>query len=139
GLAGLARGLRDRQCRVEREILAGEELCARRHRDHERRSGDQQLLEHDTSLFFVCRAWRRREDNPAKPLLHPHACYLSSPATLSSPACTHGSSTPGEPDRPPPPITSSPTLMGSPPGIAITCGNVTCWRTTGSLSANRLA
>jgi hypothetical protein len=36
-------------------------------------------------------------------------------------------------------ITSSPTLIGSPPGIAMKFGKVTGWRTTGSLLANRLA
>ena len=38
-----------------------------------------------------------------------------------------------------PAITSSPSLTGNPPGMAMTLGKVTCWRTTGSLSAKRLA
>jgi len=57
--------------------------------------------------------------------------YRSWSAALSRPACTHGSSTPGEPE--------APTLTGSPPGMAITPGSVTCWRTTGLSSAKRLA
>jgi len=65
--------------------------------------------------------------------------HLSCSATLSSPAWTHGSSTPGEPETPTPAITSSPSLTGNPPGMAMTLGKVTCWRTTGSLSAKRLA
>src|SRR5277367_274599 len=64
---------------------------------------------------------------------------LSWSATLSNPACTHGSSTPGEPDAPTPPTTSSPTLIGRPPGMAMMFGSVTCCRTTGLLSAKRLA
>ena len=58
--------------------------------------------------------------------------HLSCSATLSSPAWTHGSSTPGEPETPTPAITSSPSLTGNPPGMAMTLGKVTCWRTTGS-------
>lgn len=46
------------------------------------------------------------------------------------PGLNTGLVNPGEPDTPAPPITSSPTLIGSPPGIAITFGRVTCWRTT---------
>src|ERR1700745_173824 len=65
--------------------------------------------------------------------------HLSWSETLSSQAWTHGSSTPGEPDTPTPAMTSSPSLTGSPPGMAMTLGKVTCWRTTGSLSAKRLA
>src|SRR5208282_5738687 len=65
--------------------------------------------------------------------------HLSCSATLSSPAWTHGSSTPGEPETPTPAMTSSPSLTGNPPGMAITFGKVTCWWTTGSLSAKRLA
>ena len=52
--------------------------------------------------------------------------YLSWSNTLSRPACTQGSSTPGDPEAPTPPIISSPTLIGSPPGMAITFGSVTC-------------
>jgi hypothetical protein len=57
--------------------------------------------------------------------------YCNCCFTLSSPALTHSSSLPGEPDRPTPPITSFPTLMGTPPLIAITCGSVVCSRRTG--------
>ena len=67
------------------------------------------------------------------------AGHLSWSATLSRPACTHGSSTPGEPEAPAPPMTSVPSLIGSPPGMAMMLGSVTCWRTTGLLSAKRLA
>jgi|SRR5258705_14021606 hypothetical protein len=57
--------------------------------------------------------------------------YCNCCLTFSSPALTHSSSLPGEPDRPTPPITSLPTLIGTPPLIAITCGNVVCSRRTG--------
>ena len=67
------------------------------------------------------------------------AGHLSWSAALSRPACTHGSSTPGEPEAPAPPMTSVPSLIGSPPGMAMMLGSVTCWRTTGLLSAKRLA
>src|SRR3989442_1709995 len=50
---------------------------------------------------------------------------------FSIPALTHSSSTPGEPDRPMPPIVSLPTLIGTPPLIAITPGSVVCSRRTG--------
>ena len=46
--------------------------------------------------------------------------YFSWSATLSIPACEHGSSQPGQPDTPTPPIVSSPTLIGRPPLSAIT-------------------
>jgi hypothetical protein len=39
---------------------------------------------------------------------------------------TQSSSTPGEPDTPTPPITSLPTLIGCPPGMAMTFGKITC-------------
>src|SRR6266480_3292377 len=44
--------------------------------------------------------------------------YCRNCFTLSMPALTHSSSTPGEPDRPMPPIVSLPTLIGTPPRIA---------------------
>ena len=58
---------------------------------------------------------------------------------ISTPACTHGSSTPRQPEAPTPPSPRPPTLTGSPPGIAITPSSVTCRRTTGLPSAKRLA
>ena len=61
--------------------------------------------------------------------------YFSRPAALSIPVWTQGSSLPGVPDSPAPPITSSPALIGSPPGMAMMLGSVTCWCTTGLLSA----
>src|SRR5215510_4044405 len=60
--------------------------------------------------------------------------YLSWSFTLSRPAMTHGSSTPGEPDSPTPPITSLPTLIGTPPPMAITLGSVVCSRRTGRVA-----
>src|SRR5205814_4507776 len=66
--------------------------------------------------------------------------YFSMSLTLSSPACTQGSSLPpGEPDTAAAPMTSSPTLIGRPPAIAMTFGSVTCCRTPASPSAKRLA
>src|SRR5437588_7691188 len=53
---------------------------------------------------------------------------------LSNPAITQGSSTPGEPERPTPPITSFPTLIGTPPAMAITLGSVVCARRAGFVS-----
>ena len=47
------------------------------------------------------------------------------------PAITHCSSTPGEPESPTPPTTSLPTLIGTPPSMAITFGSVVCSRRTG--------
>jgi len=52
--------------------------------------------------------------------------YFNWSATLSRPACTHGSSTPGEPEAPTPPMISEPDFIGRPPGMAMTFGNVTC-------------
>src|SRR3989454_4108698 len=57
--------------------------------------------------------------------------YCRNCFTLSMPTLTHSSCTPGEPDRPMPPIVSLPTLIGTPPLIAITPGNVVCSRRTG--------
>src|SRR5205807_77023 len=57
--------------------------------------------------------------------------YCRNCFTFSIPALTHSSSTPGEPDRPMPPIVSLPTLIGTPPLIAITPGSVVCSRRTG--------
>ena len=45
--------------------------------------------------------------------------YFSWSATLSIPACEHGSSQPGQPDTPTPPIVSSPTLIGRPPSYGV--------------------
>ena len=50
----------------------------------------------------------------------PAADHLSWSATLSMPACAQTSSLPGEPDTPTAPITSLPTLIGSPPASAST-------------------
>ena len=41
---------------------------------------------------------------------------------------------PGEPERPTPPITSLPTLSGTPPSMAITFGSVVCSRRTGRVA-----
>src|SRR6195256_2158951 len=50
------------------------------------------------------------------------------------PAITQGSSPRGEPERPPPPITSLPALSGTPPPMAITLGSVVCSRRTGRVA-----
>src|SRR5262249_34699543 len=57
--------------------------------------------------------------------------YCSDWLTFSIPAFTHSSSTPGDPERPTPAITSLPILIGTPPLIAITFGSVVCSRRTG--------
>src|SRR2546425_380266 len=97
---------------------------------------------------FGQRRSRRREAFPAGPLRQARiellpglvgeldeagklGSYCRNCFTLSMPALTHSSSTPGEPDRPMPPTVSLPTLIGTPPLIAITLGSVVCSRRTG--------
>src|ERR1700688_1654949 len=56
--------------------------------------------------------------------------YCSWSLIFSIPALTHSESTPGEPDNPAAPITSLPTLNGTPPSMAMMLGSVTCWCAT---------
>src|SRR6185503_15827230 len=62
----------------------------------------------------------RGEATPGKGVVGSRAAYFNCSATLSSPACAQTSSWPGEPEMPTAPITSLPTLIGSPPASAST-------------------
>src|SRR6516162_5032269 len=76
----------------------------------------------DPKRIFI----RRRLDYPKSDGHHCKSCF-----TFSNPALMHSSSTPGEPDRPTPAITSVPTLIGTPPSMAMTLGRLVCSRRKG--------
>ena len=59
------------------------------------------------------------------------APYSNAAFTFSRPALAHCSSLPGEPATPTPPITSLPSLIGTPPSSDVMFGSSTCARRDG--------